>query len=212
MGEDRKKQRSKMKLRRTFLYILSVLFFSITTANAIEIGSEFTFDFLAGDVMIDESDSNGYPFDCRIGFGYSALFNRYHMKVDGALLCSITELMNHEITDTIGAHYNETMQIYTPIYGKRTYRSIFVSGNIVPCFTMFNIYAGLGISVHYIDMRFDDKIGDPEHILNIHPLISLGYSWKFVQLGFYMDDFIQRMGIQFKVNLLTIRKCIASDH
>ena len=199
-----------MILKKTFLYLFPAFFLTASTANSIEIGSEISFEMLAGYVINDKLEPRGYPFDCRIGFEYSTMFSRYHWKVDGAMLCSMTELMNHEIIDTVGVLNNEAMGNYIPIYGKRKYRSILVSGNIVPCFTIRNIYAGLGVSVQYLDVLFDDTIGDTEPFFNVSPFISLGYSWKLVQLGVYMDDFIQRMGIQMKVNLLTIRKSINS--
>ncbi len=131
-------------------------------------------------------------------------------KIDGEIVYSMAELMSCEIMGTLGMNYNESLGNYEPIYGKREFRSFLICGNIVPCFTFKHIYAGLGGSMQFRNVRFDDSLGGTEQSMDAYVIVSLGYSWKFVQVGLYMDDFVQRMGIQFKLNLLTIKRNIAS--
>ena len=206
--ENFKKKYSEIKM--ILIFVIFILFLSLKPVHSIEIGSEFSFAMLVGKIIEYEPESLGYPFDYQFGFGYTAIFSQYHMKVDGDLFYSISEFKSREILDTIGAVFDESSNSYIPICQKRKFNTVLLSANIVPCFTLYNFYAGLGASVKFKDVHFKDSIGDPELIADLHPYVSLGYSWKFIQLSLYIDDFVQSMGIQFKINLLSIRKIISS--
>jgi hypothetical protein len=188
--------------------ILSIAFLCTNTFSLnLDIQNELTFQLLAGAQVSDIlSYPSNYPFDCRMGFGYSVIFTKLHLNIDGDLLYSVSELINRK-TRTLTIFY-DSLNGYQEVRGETYLRSLLISGNIVPCFFIENTYAGFGLSIEYRSLYYTKSNIVHEPSISYRPYICAGYRFKYVQVGAYMNDFVQFIGIFIKANIFTIKKSI----